>query len=221
MPGVAPYPRPDPAWLAEQYGSGRTQADLAAELGVSPGTVRAWLLAAGVQLRPRGRPSRIRREELEGLVASGATVRELATHYGLSSSAVLHALHRDGLESAIARYDAGETAPRIAEALGVNRRTVRFWITKCRQPPPSTLHAEPLREALRAGAEVRDLAEEAGVSLSVAYRAIEFAHASRLLRRRPVDPAEVRQGLAEGRSIVELAAERNTTPAAIRSVARS
>ena len=277
------YPRPDPAWLAEQYGSGRTQDDLAAELGVSRSTVRAWLHAAGIPTRPGGPPSRMPLEELEELVAAGATAYEIADRYGLHEVTVRQVCERHGLklrpmrpsleedtarairaayaeglsfaqlaerfaisrariatlahqgrltprprwvvtapvEEILARYDAGETAPRIAEALGVNTRTVRFWITKCRHPLPSTLDAEPLREALRAGAEVRDLAEEAGVSLSVAYRAIELAHASRLLRRRPVDPAEVRQGLAEGRSIVELAAERNTTPAAIRSVARS
>ena len=98
--------------------------------------------------------------------------------------------------------------------------TVRFWIRKRRRTLPPTLHADPLREALRAGAEVRDLAAEAGVSLTVLYRAIEAAHASRLLRKRPVDPAEVRQGLAEGRSVLELAARWNTTPASIRPLRR-
>ena len=282
MPAVAPYPRPDPAWLAEQYGAGRTQDDLAAELGVSRSTVRAWRHAAGIPTRPGGRPSRMPLEELEELVAAGATAYEIAERYGLHEVTVRQVCERHGLklrpmrphldeetaqaicaayaeglsyaelakrfgvsrywiawlarkgrltprpryvvtapvEEILARYDAGETAPRIAEALGVKEPTVRFWIRKRRRTLPPTLHADPLREALRAGAEVRDLAAEAGVSLTVLYRAIEAAHASRLLRRRTVDPAEVRQGLAEGRNVLELAACWNTTPASIRPLRR-
>lgn len=282
MPVVPPYPRPDSSWLAEQYGAGRTQADLAAELGVSPGTVRAWLLAAGIQLRPMGRPSRIRPDELERLVAAGSTIREMATHFGLSRSAVLDALRRHGLRSAnayrpldedtvrairaaygeglsyvqvaerfaitptrvatlasqgrltprprwvvtapvekiLARHDAGERASRIAEELGVNERTVRFWVTKHRRSLPPALHPEALREAVRAGAEVRDIAAQAGVSLTLCYKAIAAAHASSLLPRRPIDPGELLRGLAAGRSIVELAADWNTTPNRIRRVRR-
>ena len=278
MPGVAPYPRPDPAWLAEQYGSGRRQDDLAAELGVSRSTVRAWLHAAGIPTRPGGRPSRMPLEELEELVAAGATAYEIADRYGLHEVTVRQVCERHGLklrpmrpsldeetaqaicaayaegftyaelaerfgvsrhwiawlarkgrltprpryvvrvpaEEILARYDAGEAPSRIAEALGVGRGSVRYWISTRRGEPPEPLRAETLRERLREGAEVRDLAAEAGVSLTVLYRAIGAAHASHLLRSRPVDPAEVRRGLAEGRSIVGLAADWNTTPDRIR-----
>lgn len=93
---------------------------------------------------------------------------------------------------------------------------MRYWISTRRDEPPEPLRADALRE----GAEVRDLAAEAGVSLTDLHRAIGAAHASHLLRSRPVDPAEVRRELAEGWSILELAARWNTTPGVVRRILR-
>lgn len=191
---------------------------------MSPGRVRAWLLAAGVQLRPVGCESRTRRDELEALIASGATVREIACRYGLTRTAVKRTQRRYGLESplahppldeenvrsirgayaegltyselaerfvisrsrmttltrqarftprprhvvtvpvdvVLAHYDAGDTAPRSAQVLGVKERTAGFWIRKHRRPLPPTLHPDPLHEALRGGTEVRDIATGQG-----------------------------------------------------------
>src|SRR4051794_2894289 len=49
----------DQQWLTKHYiERGRSSADVAAELGVTAVTVRHALRAAGIPLRPRGRPTR-------------------------------------------------------------------------------------------------------------------------------------------------------------------
>ena len=83
-------PKVSDAELVEAYRSGVGSYRIAARFGVSPATVRARLRAAGVRLRAarsvqRG-PSVA---EVTRLRATGLTVRQLATHFGVSHVTIL------------------------------------------------------------------------------------------------------------------------------------
>ena len=76
--------------LKEAYRSGVGSYRIAARFGISPATVRARLRAAGVRLRPaRGalRPPTV--ADVTRLRATGLTVRQLATHFGVSHVTIL------------------------------------------------------------------------------------------------------------------------------------
>ncbi len=81
--------------LVEAYRSGVGSYRIAARFGISPATVRTRLRAAGVRLRaarsiPRG-PSAT---EVARLRATGLTVRQLATHFGVSHVTILARLKK-------------------------------------------------------------------------------------------------------------------------------
>lgn len=83
-------PKVSDADLVEAYRSGVGSYRIAARFGISPATVRARLRAAGVRLRAarsvqRG-PSVA---EVTRLRATGLTVRQLATHFGVSHVTIL------------------------------------------------------------------------------------------------------------------------------------
>lgn len=100
MPGLqrnerlAPEQRQDlGGQLAAGYRRGRSIAGLAAEVGTSPGRVRALLLEQGVALRARGGSAgrtRTGRRELAEAVAreyrEGASLAELGQRHGRSAS---------------------------------------------------------------------------------------------------------------------------------------
>jgi tRNA (guanine37-N1)-methyltransferase len=81
--------------LVEAYRSGVGSYRIAARFGISPATVRARLRAAGVRLRaarsvPRG-PSAA---DVTRLRATGLTVRQLASHFGVSHVTILDRLKK-------------------------------------------------------------------------------------------------------------------------------
>jgi tRNA (guanine37-N1)-methyltransferase len=81
--------------LVEAYRSGVGSYRIAARFGISPATVRVRLRAAGVRLRAarsvqRG-PSAA---EVARMRATGLTVRQLATHFGVSHVTILARLKR-------------------------------------------------------------------------------------------------------------------------------
>ena len=81
--------------LKEAYRSGVGSYQIAARFGISPATVRARLRAAGVRLRTaRGaqRPPTV--ADVTKLRATGLTVRELATHFGVSHVTILDRLRK-------------------------------------------------------------------------------------------------------------------------------
>jgi tRNA (guanine37-N1)-methyltransferase len=83
------------AELVEAYRSGVGSYRIAARFGISPATVRARLKAAGVRLRasrsvPRGPTA----SEVARLRATGLTVRQLASHFGVSHVTILDRLKR-------------------------------------------------------------------------------------------------------------------------------
>jgi transcriptional regulator with XRE-family HTH domain len=182
--------------LEELVAAGATAYELADRYGLHEVTVRQVCERHGLKLRPM-RPS-LDEETAQAICAAyaeGFTYAELAERFGVSRHWIAWLARKGRLtprprwvvrapvEEILTRYDAGERASRIAEGLGVNERTVRFWVSKHRRSLPPALHPEALREAVRAGAEVRDIAAQAGVSLTLCYEAIAAAHASSLLAR--------------------------------------
>ena len=81
--------------LVDAYRSGVGSYRIAARFGISPATVRARLRAAGVRLRaarsvPRGPTA----ADVTRLRATGLTVRQLATHFGVSHVTILDRLKK-------------------------------------------------------------------------------------------------------------------------------
>src|SRR4051794_4959075 len=115
--------------LTANYISGASLRELAAAADCSPGTVRARLLAAGVELRPKGGRVRyplledvewLRRRYMAERASSGTIAREL----GCTQEAALDALRRhaipvrDRSDALAARHAAAELA------------TPRAWIAQ-------------------------------------------------------------------------------------------
>jgi len=95
LPRSAPKRVVRDADLVEAYRSGVGSYRIAARFGISPATVRTRLRAAGVRLRaarsiPRG-PSAT---DVARLRATGLTVRQLATHFGVSHVTILARLKK-------------------------------------------------------------------------------------------------------------------------------
>ena len=68
---------------------------IAARFGISPATVRARLRAAGVRLRSARSASRSPSvTEVTRLRATGLTVRQLASHFGVSHVTILDRLKK-------------------------------------------------------------------------------------------------------------------------------
>ena len=81
--------------LVEAYRSGVGSYRIAARFGISPATVRARLRAAGVRLRAsRSVRSGPTVTEVTKLRATGLTVRQLASHFGVSHVTILDRLKR-------------------------------------------------------------------------------------------------------------------------------
>ena len=81
--------------LAEAYRSGIGSYRIAARFGISPATVRVRLRAAGVRLRAaRGVQRGPTVTEVTRMRATGLTVRQLATHFGVSHVTILDRLKK-------------------------------------------------------------------------------------------------------------------------------
>lgn len=81
--------------LVEAYRSGVGSYRIAARFGISPATVRARLRAAGVRLRAARSVQRGPTvADVTRLRATGLTVRELATHFGVSHVTILDRLKK-------------------------------------------------------------------------------------------------------------------------------
>lgn len=129
----------DREWLQAQLGAGRSIAEIAREAGKDPSTVSYWVRKFGLESpfaerhAPRGG---IAREELEPLVASGATARAIAERLGVSQSTVRHWLKRHDLSTARRRERVdGNVTPRECRIHGVVE-FVRYSPTdafRCRQ----------------------------------------------------------------------------------------
>lgn len=136
------------------YTDGDSLAEIAAREGCAIETVRRWLTAAGVTLRPQGAPRpALNTAALTAAYTGGETVAALAAEHGTSERSVSRSLRESGVvvssagrtrimdaaERAVvvAAYNAGDTVPAIAARQG---RT-----------------ASGIRKALRvAGVEMRD-----------------------------------------------------------------
>ncbi|MEO3857498.1 GntR family transcriptional regulator [Acrocarpospora sp. B8E8] len=99
--------------LAGRYQAGQSLSVIAASLDVDPGTVRARLAAAGVEIRPPGRIRKhadisakpqlvreqreVRGEELADLYRAGSTVAALVERFGVSKEKVRARLRAEGV----------------------------------------------------------------------------------------------------------------------------
>ena len=97
----------DKHWLAGRLEAGDSIEKIAREVGRHPSTVAYWVnkhgLKSGYAARhaPRGA---IAREELEGLVELGMSVRQIAAELRRSPTTVRHWLRHHGLKTQPARY---------------------------------------------------------------------------------------------------------------------
>ena len=81
--------------LAEAYRSGVGSYRIGARFGISPATVRARLRAAGIRMRAAGKGPRAPTVgDVTRLRATGLTVRQLATHFGVSHVTILDRLKK-------------------------------------------------------------------------------------------------------------------------------
>ena len=81
--------------LVEAYRSGVGSYRIAARFGLSPATVRSRLRAAGVRLRAaKGAQRAPSAADVARLRATGLTVRQLATHFGVSHVTILARLKK-------------------------------------------------------------------------------------------------------------------------------
>jgi transposase-like protein len=84
------------------YERAETVTGVAVELNVAFETARRWLLAAGVQLLPKGRPSASARQldvgELAKRYSTGESIAQLGRRYGVSPATVRSRLLDAGVE---------------------------------------------------------------------------------------------------------------------------
>ena len=95
-------PRPTDRQLAASYRRLGSVPALAAELGVAFETARRWLMNAGVELQPKGRPSK-KAHKLDPVVltkryASGDSIAALGEAFGVSPATVRARLMAAGVE---------------------------------------------------------------------------------------------------------------------------
>ncbi len=88
---------PDPADVAALYSAGRTERDIARELGVSRERVARSLAAAGLDRRSTQRPCPVDEDELRRRIKEGASQAELARLFGASAGTVNRWLAEAGI----------------------------------------------------------------------------------------------------------------------------
>src|SRR4051794_36182252 len=88
--------RPTPSELKRAYRRLGSIAAVAGELGVAYETARQWLRGAGVELRPKGRPSEhapaLQVNELAARYRKGESIAALAESVGVSPNTVRNRL---------------------------------------------------------------------------------------------------------------------------------
>jgi transposase-like protein len=99
---------------------GRTMAEIATDLGVSPSTVRKHLDLHGIEIRPKNAQPLLERVLSRDFLdreygERGRTAQDIAREVGVSEQTVLRYLHRHGVPVRAAGFGAG--APRDAEVV--------------------------------------------------------------------------------------------------------
>jgi transposase-like protein len=112
----------DRTWLAAQLTEGRSIESIARQVGRDPSTVAYWVakhgLASGHAPKHRSRGG-LDREQLEAVVETGASTRDIAKTLGVSQATVRHWLRRYGLETPRARQ-----RRQVAQSLSIHGQTV-------------------------------------------------------------------------------------------------
>jgi DNA-directed RNA polymerase specialized sigma24 family protein len=94
--------RPSPRQLKQMYRRLGSVPAVASELGIAFETARRWLLAAEVDLKPKGRPSRAASKlDDAALVAryeSGESIASIGSAAGVSPTTVRNRLLRAGIQ---------------------------------------------------------------------------------------------------------------------------
>ena len=184
--------RLDPAWLAAQLDAGRTVAQVALDVGMTPRAVRYAAARHGIEL-PRHRRQRARLERANDVawlrhhLEQGTSVADLARHVGLTRAELRHRLNitappgRKVDDAAVARLlDAGVSFRAAAPELGVEPSTVRAAAqrigvtTQQRRAMPRQLRDGRWlsRRYVRDGQTVRQIADELSVSINTATAAL-------------------------------------------------
>jgi transposase len=122
--------------LAAEFEEGRSLSEIARALGVHPSTVGYWAAKHGLEpphakkYARRGAPDR---QQLEQLVAEGATLKEIATALERSTATVRHWLQRWGIERVDQRHNQlPPDAPRDVEMSCPRHGLTRFRLDKRR-----------------------------------------------------------------------------------------
>ena len=107
----------EPAAVAALYAEGRTEREIALELGVSRQRIAEALAAAGVTRRQPARPCPVDRDELRRLADEGVNQAQLASRFSAASGTVSRWLAEAGLGTPDSRVD-----PALLRDLYVSRR---------------------------------------------------------------------------------------------------
>lgn len=180
-------PAAEPAAAAALYAEGRTEREIAVELGVSRQRIADALAAAGVARREPGRPCPVDRDELHRLVVEeGLNQTQLARRFHAASGTVSRWLAECGLGMPDSRVDPGRlrelyvtqnlTTREVGVELGISHNRVIRELELAGIPRrsrhdrrPREARAEVTKEAMeelyvRRGLTVRELTEVFGVS---------------------------------------------------------
>lgn len=185
--GWTKQPVAEPAVVAALYAEGRTEREIAVELGVSRQRIADALAAAGVVRREPGRRCPVDAIELHRLVVDeGLNQAQLARRFGAASGTVSRWLAECGLGMPDARADPAQlrelyvtqrlTTREVGAELGMSHNRVIRELELAGIPRrsrherrPREARAEVTKEAaeelyMRRGLTVRELAETFGVS---------------------------------------------------------
>lgn len=176
----------DPADVAQLYERGRTERQIARELGVSRQRVSEAMASAGIDRREASLPCPLSREELSNLVAGGMNQAQLADRFGVARGTASRWLAECGIGRPDARADAERlrglyveqrlTTREVGAELGVSHNRVIRELALAGIPRrsrherrPRDRRTEVTREALeelyvRRGLSVRELTALLGVS---------------------------------------------------------
>lgn len=150
IPRTHRHPKPEPkckghytvevdvAEAARLYEAGNSLMEIGETLGCNWMTVQRRLKAAGIELRTRGKATRVRAslDEILDLVDDGLSYKEIAAQLGCTVNGIKNKLYRAGIkpgkrnielpmDEVMAMFDDGEPLASIARAFGCDTRTIK------------------------------------------------------------------------------------------------
>lgn len=150
IPRTHRHPKPEPkckghytvdvdvAEAARLYEAGNSLMEIGETLGCNWMTVQRRIKAAGIELRARGKATRVKAslDEILELIDDGLSYKEIAAKLGCTVAGITHKLYRAGIkpgkrsialpmDEIAAMFNDGETLASIARTFGCDTRTIK------------------------------------------------------------------------------------------------